>query len=387
MNLAELYSLTCSSKIGKPFIVEKYFPLTCNKYITLQPYSKDSKTYDYWQEVLAIIFPVLKENDIEIVQIGGQNEKPLEGCYCVCGQTNLGQSAYIIKNSLMHVGADSFGAHFAGHYNKPIVALYSNNHINCVSPFWGDIKNRRLMEPVRKNFKPSFCFQEVPKTINTIKPEEIARNILDLLGFEYDYPYSTIQFGEFYTHPRLIEIVPDTPVNVANLGVNNIIVRMDFLFNENVLANQLSICPCSIVTNKPINLNLLNSFKPRIKQLIYRIEKDNNPKFAIDCVRNGLNPSFISYLSEEELNPFKLDYLEAGLIVRKDVPTAESLGLDIGKTYYRSNKFTLSNQKIYASKADWFFDKSIPNFAPDFLPASNHPFFFEELEYMYLTKI
>ena len=83
MNLAELYSLTCSSKIGKPFIVEKYFPLTCNKYITLQPYSKDSKTYDYWQEVLAIIFPVLKENDIEIVQIGGQNEKPLEGCYCV----------------------------------------------------------------------------------------------------------------------------------------------------------------------------------------------------------------------------------------------------------------------------------------------------------------
>jgi ADP-heptose:LPS heptosyltransferase len=81
---------------------------------------------------------------------------------------------------LLHFGADSFPTHIASGYNKKIVALYSNNYVNCVKPFFGNPKDHILLEP-KRNSKPTFSFEENPKTINSIKPETIAGNILNLL--------------------------------------------------------------------------------------------------------------------------------------------------------------------------------------------------------------
>lgn len=73
MHLLEQYALTCGVKIDKPTIYESFYPINSNKYICFHPTSKyDSKVYDYWQIVLDLILPVLRNHKIDVVQIGGK---------------------------------------------------------------------------------------------------------------------------------------------------------------------------------------------------------------------------------------------------------------------------------------------------------------------------
>ena len=67
MHLVETYALSCGAKIDKPLIYEKYFPLPQVKYITFQPFSgAPSKNYDFWQQVIDILFPILQNKDISL---------------------------------------------------------------------------------------------------------------------------------------------------------------------------------------------------------------------------------------------------------------------------------------------------------------------------------
>ena len=81
MHLVEQYALACSSKAGSPYIHEKYFPLPFDKYITFSPFSKPSKNYDYWRDVLSMLLPDFQKLGIVIVQVGGKEDKAFEGCY------------------------------------------------------------------------------------------------------------------------------------------------------------------------------------------------------------------------------------------------------------------------------------------------------------------
>ena len=55
--------------------------------------------------------------------------------------------------------------------------------------------------------------------------------------------------------------MPDQVVNTAGMGIESIVVRMDFLFNEQNLVQQLAMCPCSIVTDKPISTEIIKKYK------------------------------------------------------------------------------------------------------------------------------
>ena len=59
MHLVEQYALACGAKIDKPYIYEKFAPLPFNNYITFSPFSKPAKNYDYWREVLFMLFIVV----------------------------------------------------------------------------------------------------------------------------------------------------------------------------------------------------------------------------------------------------------------------------------------------------------------------------------------
>jgi len=193
VHLLSRYSLSCGVKPGNPFIIDKYYPLPFNKYITFQPFSRQSKSFDFWQEVLDLILPVLNKENIKIVQIGGINEKPFLGCYHTQGGTSIAQAAFLIKHSLFHFGTDSFGVHLASAFKKKIVALYSNNYPSCVGPYWSDSSDVILLEPDRnKNKKPSFALEENPKSINLIKPEKIAESICKLLNLKFKIEYKSL---------------------------------------------------------------------------------------------------------------------------------------------------------------------------------------------------
>ena len=136
MHIVEQYALNCGVKIDKPYIYEKYLSLPFEKYISFHPQGKfSSRLYDYWCEVINFIHPILIKNDIHIVQIGGPNEKLYELCYPLNGQTDYNNVAYIIRNSLLHLGVDSFPIHMASAMQKKIVGLYCNMYKEQSCPY------------------------------------------------------------------------------------------------------------------------------------------------------------------------------------------------------------------------------------------------------------
>jgi hypothetical protein len=384
MHLIETYATNCGVKIDKPFIFEKYYPLAFDKYITLHTTSKDSKSYDYWNDVVDILFPVLEPLGIKIVQIGGAQDKPARNCFPLQGKTSVNQTAYIIKNSLLHVGVDSFPVHLASSYpDKKIVALYSNNFKKVVGPYWGDEKNHILLEPDRRGNKPSFALSEHPKTINSITPETIADAVLKLLGLESKWRFNTIWTGPFY-HNGMVEAVPNQVLDISALNLDALIVRMDYEFSEGALFEQLKLCRCSIVTNKAIDPRILRERKQNIVEMVYIIENQNQPEFVREIKRIGLRYHLVTYLPDEEMNKHKLNFMEFGMLHHRKLNRPKELVDHQGKQiYFKSSKFVMSNNKIYPNRVAMLMNQSIPKIAPT-VGKINHP---PELEQEFLKEI
>ena len=363
MKLIQNYSLQSGQKIGKMQILEKYYPINCDKYILIQPYSKPAKNFDYWDDVIEILYPILKEHGISLFQVGAGNERSLPHCHNIQGKTSLGQIFYLVSKAMLTLTADSFVSHLAGHYDIPRVILVSNNYKECVEPYFGGKDKQIILEPDRTKRKPSFQLDESQnKQINEIRPEKIAESACQLLGLPFNFEYETVYVGEQYQN-KMLETVPTSITNVANLGTDSVIIRMDYEFNETILQHQMQHCPVIIVTDKPINLEILKNFKPRIKQLIYLITKEHNPNFASAVQKLSIPFQMFSYLPNEELNKFKLDYLDIATIHPKNAKTKSEIkeikDIPPDQLYYKSCKHTLSNGKIYSSKAGWLKNQPV----------------------------
>lgn len=389
MHILESYSLQTGAKIEKPFIIQKFFPLSIEKYIVIQPFSKPSKSYDYWTDVIRLLKPALSKHGIEIVQIGAKNEPILNGCYSAVGQTNIGQSAYIISNSELFLGADSFGAHIASSLGKKIVALYSNNYLNCVQPFWTEEKDCILIEPEsRTTSKPSFSMAEMPKSINEIKPEKIAKAVCKMLDIKHDFKYTTRYIGSNYTN-RFIESLPNQILNPSQFGIDSIVVRMDFKFDENILAQQLNSGKCTIVTDRKINKNLLKSFKHNIKDIIYQVNEPGKVDFLSDLGNLNINAFILSSATGDVLNEIKLEFLDYGNInIKQDWKAeVEKLKSLDKKLYYISSKYTLSEGRIFLSYASLLNNKDIPAFEYEPQEVIDCKEFWDELEHFMIFTI
>ena len=212
MHLIEQYALSCGAKIGKPYIYEKFFPLPFDKYITFSPFSKPSKNYSYWKDTLSMLIPVLRQLNIHIVQLGIKKEQAFEGCYNLCGKTNINQAAYLIKRSQLHLGTDTFSTHLASASKKKIVSLYSNSPIQNCGPFWSEKEDVVLLESDREGKKHSFSTKENPRTINTIAPEKIAHSVFKLLGVKANVKNRTVKIGPKWNN-EFLEVIPSSVTN------------------------------------------------------------------------------------------------------------------------------------------------------------------------------
>lgn len=363
MHLIQLYALSSSSTIDKPQITLKYFPLTVNKYITLHTTSKETKSYSYWQEVVQLLLLILNKEGISIVQIGQKDEIPIQGCIHLLGQTSINQSCYILSNSLLHMGADSFPVHFCSSLSKKILALYSNNYISNVGPYWSKPEDVILLEPERKNGeKPSFMIQG-EKSINSICPIKIAESVLKLLNIEWKSEYKTLQIGPNY-HNKIVESANDCVIDVNKLGLQNIVVRNDYNYNIDFLFQQCSVAKVVIITEKSLPIELLQRFKPNIIEVLYKITKEHNPQFVKDLSQIKIPYKLFSEMSDENLNPIKLDYLDSSSIIfKRDINIPEVLkNIDLNKIWYKSSRFLLGRGKIYPSLFDYKSDRFINSF-------------------------
>lgn len=393
MRLLDVYALSCGAKIDKPFIYETYFPLPVIRYITFQAQSQkdiDAKNYGYWQDVIDMLNPTLSKNNIKILQVGQPHETPLQNIFDVRGQTNVHQLAYIIKNAMLHLGPDSFGVHLAASYDIPLVGLYSSTMPEIAGPHFGDPKKQVLFKAYERvnNKKPAYSLQEDPKSINTIKPEEIANAVFKLLDIDFRIPLETVFTGKRYSSNIIRELIPNAGGIMGNPEAP-IEIRADLFSDDNILGHHLTYLKQAVlVTNKPINMKLLKHFKPHIPIMVYRITENDNPEFVKEAVHAGFNTLLLSELSGEELAKKKINYYEFGQINEVgaiDSVTVEKLRPDLDKLYFRSCKFIASQGKMFPSYASEKLGKDIQNQA-DYHKVIDTSEFWKDLDFYTIVK-
>jgi len=176
MHLIEAYALASGAAIEKCFINEKEINLPSKKYITFHGVNPKGKyrQYDYWQIVIDDLLSH-PDFDYEIVQIGEDKDLKyyrVNGDYL--GKTNFLTLAFLIKNSELHFGYDSFPVHLAS-------ALYPQYAVNT-GPFF-NIENDCISIEADPNCKTKPIWSEFHSNdrINSISPKLIVKSILELL--------------------------------------------------------------------------------------------------------------------------------------------------------------------------------------------------------------
>lgn len=370
MKLLQTYSRSASVEIKhKPVLLEKFFPLgDITNYITIQSSSgMPAKNYSYFQEVIDLIQPVLEKKGIKILHLG-QDSPPLNKTINLNNQTTLAQAAFILKRSMLHLGADSWMAHFCGSENVPLVALYGSTSVDNHSPYHFNKEKTIFIESHRNGNKPTFAREENPKTVDMIKPEEVAISVCKLLNIEYNYPFQTVKIGNSYAN-KIIESDCANVINIGEIRIPNIIVRCDYNFNLAVLIEQMKIGKVCIVTDKAIPINILKEFKPNIIEVLVEIKSIEEASFVKELFDNRIPYRMYTRLATEKLNNIKLNYLDYGLIVPKASNMPSELNdIDINSLYYKGSKITLGRNKIYSSK--WAYVNDIPQDSFELKPQS-----------------
>lgn len=182
MHILETYALISGAKINKCYIKEKIINIPHKNYIVFHPECNkaSARQYNRWDEVLQLL--INDETIISpIIQIGSILDKKYSMVdTSLLGKTTVNELAYIIKNSTLFVGYDSFPMHLASHYDKKIVSLFSYYSKNS-RPYFSSNENTILIEPDFTKHKPSFSYNDRFDLINTISPDIIYYGIKQLL--------------------------------------------------------------------------------------------------------------------------------------------------------------------------------------------------------------
>lgn len=389
MHLLEQYALSSGLKIGKPFIYEVFFPITSKRYISFHPNSKfESKNYDYWQLVIDFIYPILLKNGIDIVQIGTREDKAYKNCTHTQGQSSINQTAYIIKNSELSFGADSFSAHVASGFDKKIVAIYSNNNIANCKPYWSNKQDLVLIEPERGEDKPSYSSKESPKSINKIKPEVIANSILGLLGIKEVIKAETLFIGDNFNDQIAFGFLPNQVVQSNKMAPE---IRMDLLRDENYLSSQLARQKSIITTNKSISKEILLKFKLNVANIIYIVEELDEPDFVKFLFENGFAFSCVSKLGPEKLKDKRINYYKYAKIeehLENDKEKQIKLllkNLVTQDVKFKTNYVICSNRKNYLSEQHLLDGESAESLN-DFNKIKTSDLFLGDLKNLWIIK-
>ena len=252
-----------------------------------------------------MLYPILEKNNISIIQISSPKDTALRKVINTNGATSIPQAHYVIRNSELHLGIDSFGVHLASGLNKKIVALYSDTRPQNSGPYWSDRKDCILIESPKENKKPSYAFDENPKTIDDIKPELVANSVLKLLDIEERIDLETVFIGENFNLETYFGFLPDQVILSDKIIPD---IRMDLKFDEKGLCNQLAQQKSTITTNKAISRETILNFKDKIARVIYLVEENDDPSFPKFLFDNGAPFICVSELSQEKLDSKKINY-------------------------------------------------------------------------------
>ena len=387
-HLIEEYALSCGLKINRPELYEAFFPIPFEKFILIHAGgAMPAKLYEYYSEVVQLIREPLTKAGYEIVQIGGQEDPRIANVVSLNGITNIHQTAYLIRNASLLLGNDSCNAHIASGLDTPLVALYGPTTVENHGPYFSSPGKAITLVADLEGKKPSFAPQEYPKTINRVKAEDVAQSVLDLLGIDYKINFKTIYAGLKFNSGG-VDLVPNCvlPPQIAQNVIPQI--RMDYLFDEEGLVANLRVRKQIIVTDRPINIEILKAFKPNILNILFEVKDDSTNEFISEVKKIGIPYTLYSKLSGQELGKSKLDFFDFGVILELRYGFVKELSentLVNEKTQFKTNKFVVASNKIYLSKSHLKKEISTTSFGENTgYVILDDPEFLEGAEYYYL---
>lgn len=354
MHLIERYATSCGVKINKPELYLKYFPMPADKYVLLYSFNPKTNTnYDHWDIVIQNINQFLLPNNIKIIQIGvDKNKKYNNTIFLDQNAIDFQNLGYLIKNAELILSVDGVVNHIASLFNKKIVSIYSNINIENVKPYWGDKTNHYLIEP-NVSTKPFYGANGSNKNINLIKPEQIITGVFKLLGLKFDRMLNTIFIGSNF-HNKTLDIIPDGPIDLQKISnIDNVIVRMDLSYNENMLEYILKFKKCLIVTNKPIDINLIKNYKNNIIKIVYVLDDNNQVDFIKNIKNININYLLISEEDDKKIEKYKVNYMDYGLILKKEKNKKPKELNNIKEGNFLSSKIYYSFKGIFNTKYAW----------------------------------
>lgn len=400
-SLATTYANALGLPLGEMYIRKQFYPLEFEKYITIQGFSGNqaSKNYDYWQEILSIIGPIMESNGVKIVQIGAKDEPPLPGCVHLMGKTNWPQACYVLSGAILHLGADSFAQHVAGAMGIPIVVLFGSTGTQPHGAHWK--KNYAFVESHRWGRLPSYG-NEHEKTINLIPVEDVTNAVLKLLGANIQLNRKSLLMGQKYANPT-IEYVPDAPLHHDFMKGAPIMARLDLGGDENTLFQTLSVRKLHILTRAPLNIQALAQLKGNIEQLVIEFVKNSpiTPEYIKQIKSLGIKLVCFTYeLDGDELSQKRLEFFDYCQILKIGEKSKENFVNDARRylndpsfeftpgpnKWFRSNKFVLARGKFYLSKFHFMADIPTEDFSKNVSQIIDHEEFWKEQDCFYFFE-
>jgi ADP-heptose:LPS heptosyltransferase len=363
MNLTEKMALDCGVKVSRPYLDRYFLPIKNDNYIIIDTRCKNANgEYDYFNDVLDLIKPYLKEANIDIFQIA--NDKNIKLACDKCFITiNKKQENYLISKSKLLVSNENYTLYVASVFNVKSVGLYSLFNPKNTRPIWNQ-KSQIILESDREGNFPSYGnSKESPKTINFISPYAVAKNILDSLGIKNNLDkFELVHLGKSF-HQKIIEIVPDFTSSENFMKERSINLRLDYIKNLNasVFNYWLTNRKVNIITDKDINVNMIAPFKNNIILTTIMMSPKISEKFLKMCKQIGLKLKIFCDC-KEMLNEYRFKFLEWD--IHKDF---EEQGLfkkikEISKeSKFISSKILISKGKQFSCKANYTLNKHLDN--------------------------
>lgn len=406
MKLLQVYSNATGLEPRKPKVIDKFFPLDFDgPYITVQGGSGQiSKIYDLINEVLDVLGPILQQNNIKILQLGGEGDAPLKHCVHLQGKTSILQARTLLKHGLLILNPDSWMAHEAGALDKPLVAFYGTTSSWNHGPFWYNNEKTILIDSHRNGRVPTYGNEGQHKSINKIKPEEVVDSALKLLGANVRLGRESLLVGQVYSQ-TIVEWVPNCP---PPQGIDHIslIARHDCAlpipFSEELLFKRVQQKPTFIFTDKELNLNAIFTLKQNILSFNMEVKENTSVEYVKNLKKTGVKLRLFSKIKDQKtLSDIRLKFLDVSIIEGFSSKSIENfwndskdyLNKEVDKNeaidqnwFYRSNKFIISNNQIFPSKAALKASLPIPNFEANVQKVINSEDFWEEQDHFYIFK-
>lgn len=380
-NLATVYANNVGVKLkSTPYnLITNYTPVP-EKYISFYTGgSSQSIIYDYYNKCLELLKDVLPL-DIKIVQIGIPDDYSINNAIDLRGKTNFRQTAFVVENSLFHVGNDSVWNHVAGSKGIPFICPCGPTPVSSITPFYH--KDYLIIETPRDNRKPSYDANS--DEINNINPEYIAEAIMKFLGIEWQCPIKTIKIGKF-AKSHQIDYIPNFPIG-PELNGKRVAIRLDIHNNHHNLLSFLSNYRAPVVTADPLHPDIIDNFKGNIAEILYFCDNNFNIGFVKKLHSSGIKYSLITEKTGKDLEELKLKLLDFNPPLSKLKQDTSSI---TPECLFSSNRLYLGRGKFYPSLyhykrnkdieiADFHIKEYIND--PDFLEAFDNYYFYESID-------